>query len=796
MSHSVIAGEGIGARVERKEDGRFLRGRGLYVSDIALPDMNDVAFLRSPLAHARILGVTKPSGREGDVFVAEDLRNVGAPECRLGLPGFKLSAFPPLAREKVRFVGEPVVMCVASSRALAEDLVEEVELDLEELPAVVDSLAARDGSPVLVHEHWEDNVFLKTQIDTGIAAAAEQAEVRVSGRFRAARQVMNPMEGRAVLAYWDDRANQLVVYASTQVPHLIRRGLSEFLGIDHEVVRVIAPDVGGGFGLKCNLESEQLLIAWLALTFRKPFRWIEDRREHLVAGANCRDHHYDVTAYADARGRLLGVDVDVCVDAGAYSVWPSTSCLESTMAGNHFPGPYLFSAYRAQTHAVATNKPPVLPYRGVARTNICFAMELTIDAIARKIGREPWEVRLENLVPASAMPFTNPTGKVYDSGDYGRSLRMAVSQIDVPAVRQRQAAQRQGNTRIGVGFANYIEMTGHGTSAFVASGYAFIPGYEQATVRFTPDGGLEIRAGVHSHGQGMETSLAQIAHEVLHVPLSRIAVVLGDTALTPYSTGTYASRSITMAGGAIARACGTLKQRMARIAAHLLQTETANVTLKGGRFHGPVGDISLREVATTWYLQPHRLPDDVDTGGVEVTEGFKAKSDTGQFAYGTHGAVVEVDLDLGEVKILDYVVVEDCGRIVNPLIVEGQAYGGTAQGIGTALFEEMEFDQNGQPLASTLADYMLPGASEMPRIRLHHLETPSPLTEFGIKGAGESGAIPPPAAIFNAVNDALKDMGVVMNQLPLTPRRLLTEIAEARRGAEASASVDGTRVDA
>ncbi|MBP2498288.1 carbon-monoxide dehydrogenase large subunit [Methylobacterium sp. PvP062] len=780
MALEAKQGEGIGARVERKEDSRFMRGRGRYVGDIAIPGMRDVAFLRSPLAHGRILSVTKPAGNEGAVFVAEDLNGVVAPECRLAIPGFKLSAFPPLAKGKVRFVGEPVAMCVGATRALAEDLAEEVELDLEELPAVVDSVAARDGSPVLVHEHWNDNVFVSTHIDTGIAEAARAATVKVSGKFKAARQVMNPMEGRAVLAYWDDRANQLVVYASTQVPHLIRLGISEFLGLEQEFIRVVAPDVGGGFGLKCNLESEQLLIAWLAMTYKKPFRWIEDRREHLIAGANCRDHHYEVTAYADGRGMLLGVDVEVHVDAGAYSVWPSTSALEGTMAGNHFPGPYKFSAYRAQTYSVATNKPPVLPYRGVARTNICFAMELTLDAIARKIGREPWEVRLQNLVSAAAMPFTNPTGRVYDSGDYGKSLQMAVEQLDVPAIRAQQASNSKSNKRIGVGFANYIEMTGHGTAAFVAGGYAFIPGYEQATVRFTPDGGLEIRAGVHSHGQGMETSLAQIAHEVLHVPLARIAVVLGDTALTPYSTGTYASRSITMAGGAVARACAKLKERMTKIAAHLLQAAPVDVTLVGDRFQGPVGDIAMREVAVTWYRQPQRLPEDVDPGGIEVTEGFKAKADTGQFAYGSHGALVEVDLDLGEVKILDYVVVEDCGRIVNPLIVEGQAYGGTAQGIGTALFEEMTFDQNGQPLASTLADYMLPGASEMPQIKLMHIETPSPLTEFGIKGAGESGAIPPPAAILNAVNDAIKEFGVVMNELPLTPRRLLTRLAEAR----------------
>ncbi|MET0528389.1 MAG: molybdopterin cofactor-binding domain-containing protein, partial [Microvirga sp.] len=479
-------------------------------------------------------------------------------------------------------------------------------------------------------------------------------------------------------------------------------------------------------------------------------------------------------------GKLLGVDADIAVDAGAYSVWPFTSCLEGTMAANHLPGPYLFSKYRCRMNSIATNKPPVVPYRGVARPSICFAMELTIDAIARKVGREAWEVRLENLVPASAMPFTNPTGKIYDSGDYQKSLQIAVKHMNVPAIRARQAARKPGERRIGVGFANYIEMTGHGTAAFVAAGYAITPGYEQATVRFTPDSGLEIRVGVHSHGQGMETSLAQIAHEVLDVPVAKIAVILGDTALTPFSTGTYASRSITLAGGAVTRACRKLQERLTKIAAHLLQAQDQNVQLRGGRFYGPSGDVALRDVAAVWYMEPHKLPDDVDAGGMEATEGFRPKRDTGQYSYGTHGAQVEVDTDFGTVKILDYAIVEDCGTIVNPLIVDGQAFGGTAQGIGTALFEEMEFDRNGQPLASTLADYTLPGAAEIPPLAMYHIETPSPLTEFGIKGAGESGAIPPPAAIFNAVNDALSDLGVVMNETPLTPRRLLAALAQAK----------------
>jgi aerobic carbon-monoxide dehydrogenase large subunit len=779
MSGPVRDGHGIGASVLRKEDARFLRGRGQYVADIALPGVSEIAFLRSPVAHARIRAIRKPAGAEASVFTREDLASVRSVQAKLGIPGFKASDYPPLAHEKVRFVGEAVAMCVADTRAEAEDIAETVELDLEVLPAVVDAVMARDAPPALVHEAWKDNLFLQTTMDKGLADVVATAPVVVRREYRTARQAMNPLEGKAVLADWDERANQLVVYTSTQVPHMIRSVIAEHLGIEQGRVRVIAPDVGGAFGYKCVLQPEELCLAWLALTFKKPFRWIEDRREHLVAGANCREHHYVVTAYADERGKLLGLDADITVDAGAYSVWPFTSCLESTMAGRHLPGPYGIPAYRVRTSGVATNKPPIVPYRGVARTGICFAMELTIDAVARAVGREPWEVRRENLVPESAMPFVNVSGNVYDSGDYRKSLEIALEHVNLPDIRARQARSRAADKLIGVGFANYIEMTAHGTALFAAAGYPFAPGYEQAAVRFTPDGGLEVRCGVHSHGQGMETTLAQIAHEVLGVPLAGIAVVLGDTALTPYSTGTYASRSITMAGGAVARACRKLQGRMVMIGAHLLQCAPADVSLRDGSFFGPSGDISVRDVAVTWYMHPQLLPAGADPGGMEVTEGFKPKTDTGQYSYGTHAVVVEIDRDLGTVDFLDYVIVEDCGTMVNPMIVEGQTIGGTVQGIGTALFEEMPFDANGQPLASTLAEYMLPGAVEVPHFDIHHFETPSPNTEFGIKGAGEGGAIPPPAAIFNAVNDALRGFGVEVNETPLTPRRILAAIASA-----------------
>lgn len=412
-------------------------------------------------------------------------------------------------------------------------------------------------------------------------------------------------------------------------------------------------------------------------------------------------------------------------------------------------------------------------------------MELMIDAIAREVGREPWEVRVENLVPPQSMPYVNVTNKHFDGGDYPASVRQAMEMIDLPAIRARQQAGPQGSRYVGVGFGTYTEQSAHGTSVFAAWGTPVIPGFDSATVRITPDGGLEVRVGVHSHGQGMETTFAQIAHEILGIDIGRIKLVHGDTGLTPFSTGTYASRSLVMSGGAVSRACKALLPRLQKIGAHMLGQRVEAVTFAAGAVRaGDADAIDIGRIADAWYINPHLLPPDVDAQGLEVTMGFKPAVDTGSFTYATHAVAVEVDTDSGHVEILDYVVVEDCGTMINPMVVEGQTYGGVAQGIGTAMFEEMRYDGNGQPLASTLADYMLPGPTEIPSIRIHHFETPSPHTEFGAKGMGEGGAIAPPAAIFNAVNDALRGFGVELQETPLTPRKILEALDAAVAGAQ------------
>jgi aerobic carbon-monoxide dehydrogenase large subunit len=773
-------GQGVGARLLRKEDDRLMRGRGQFVADIRLIGLLDVAFVRSPLAHARIKAIHIPERHRDVVFTAADLIGVKPIRAVSGLPGFKISEQPVLATGKVRHVGELVAMCVAPTRAEAEDIAASVTLDLEELPAVYDMLKARGVDTALVHEPWGDNVFLESAFEVDIAKAFD-APIKVTREISTARQCMSPLEGRGVVASFDHRLDQLTLHTGAQMPHIVRNGLSDCLGMEQGRIRIVSPDVGGGFGHKGILLPEEVCLGWLAMRHGLSVRWIEDRREHLIASANCREHHYNITVYADRDGRLRGIDCEATVDSGAYSSYPFSACLEAAQVASILPGPYRMPAYRCRTFSVATNKCPILPYRGVARTGVCFALELMLDAVAAEAGLEPGEVRLRNLVGPDEMPFDNITKKHFDSGDYPQALRRALASIDIEAVRKRQRAGEADGRLIGTGISIYCEQAAHGTLVYSGWGIPMVPGHEQATARLTPDGGLEIRVGVHSHGQGLETTLAQVAYEILGIDTAKIRVVHGDTAMTPYSTGTWGSRAMVMTGGAVGAACSELSRRALRIGAKLLQLDPAEVVLRDGRVSGPNGSIDLKEIAHTWYRRPQDLPPDVDPGGLEATTGYKPQRDTGTFSYAAHAVTVAVDPELGNVEILDYVIVEDGGVLVNPMIVDGQIFGGLAQGIGTALYEEMPFDTAAQPLATTLADYLLPGPTEVPEPRLDHMETPSPYTMFGVKGIGEGGAIAPPAAIANAVNDALRPLGVELSHSPISPRRVVEAILAARK---------------
>jgi carbon-monoxide dehydrogenase large subunit len=591
---------------------------------------------------------------------------------------------------------------------------------------------------------------------------------------------MAPIEGRGLVAQWNPRLSQLVLHTSTQMPHIVRTGLADCLGLADEAVRVVAPDVGGGFGYKGILLPEEVAAGFLARHLGHAVRWIEDRRESLTGNANCREHHYELTAYADRSGKLLALDAEATVDAGAYSIYPFSACLEAAQIASILPGPYDFAAFRCTTWSVASNKPAIVPYRGVARAGVAYAMETMIDAIAEAAGMEPHEVRLRNLVGPEMMPFDNITAKHFDSGDYPEALRRVVAAIDVPAVRRRQAAE-QGVVRIGLGLSVFCEQGAHGTSVYAGWGIPMVPGYEQAGARLSPDGGLELRTGIQSHGQGLETTLAQVAHEILGLPIARMRVVHGDTALTPYSTGTWGSRCMVTAGGAVAAACTALAERIGKIGAHLLQVDAADVVVGGGEVRAGAASVSIEEVARIWYRRPQDLPLGADDGGLEVVAGYKTARDSGTFSYAAHACVVSVDTESGEIKILDYAICEDGGVLVNPMIVDGQVIGGVAQGIGTALHEEMSYDAHAQPGAATLADYSLPGATEVPALRIEHMETPSPYTRFGQKGIGEGGAIGPPAAIANAVNDALRPLGARVDRLPITAHRVVAALMDAKR---------------
>lgn len=778
-SHSPSNGW-IGASLLRKEDERFLLGLGKYIADLRMPGVQDVAFVRSQVANGRVRHIGKPDGFADSVFTLADLRPLTILEAGPELPQHKLSPYPPLADDRVRYVGQPIAACMQPTRALAEDLADQVAVDVEQLPAVVDSVAAMQAGGPRVFDHWADNAYITSSVVEGNPQVLTSAPVRVHRRFRMNRQATVSLECRGVLAYWDHRLNELVVYLSTQGGQVKRIGLSRILGLPENQVRVIAPDVGGGFGGKNRLMPEDVAVAALALKLGHPVRWIEDRREHLLASVHARDHTYDLTLSAARDGTLLGVEGDIYIDAGAYALWPTGAFQEASMAARNLTGPYRIRHLNLKTYTVATNKAPMGPYRGVARPGACFAIERLVDEMARELGREPMELRRQNIVTADELPYDTAAGMRLDTGNYVTALDTARDMIDLAAIRKRQAAGEPDGRAIGVGFAFYTEQSGHGTAEFAKRKFRVIPGYESANARMLPDGTVIIHVGTQNHGQGHETSLAQIAAHELTIDPDRISIRYGDTATSPMGFGSFASRSIVFAGGAVARSCRTLMDKIQRIGAHLLQTDVANTRIENGAVHGPSGKVTIGEIAFIANARQEQLPTGMEPL-LDATGTYEPSVSGGVFAYGTHAVAVAVDPDSGVVELLDYVVAEDCGTMINPLIVDGQVQGGIAQGIGTALYEEIPYDELGQPLATTFGDYMVPCAPEIPDVRVAHLVSPALATEYGVKGLGEGGAIAPPAAIANAVADAFRSIGACFNETPLTPRRVSEAVDLARR---------------
>jgi aerobic carbon-monoxide dehydrogenase large subunit len=770
---------GVGASIPRREDARHLRGRGQFVSDIKKPRTYEVAFVRSTIAHGRIASIDIPPDVKGSVLVSSDFPDIKPIASVCEIPGWKHSICTPLASDKVRFVGQPIAVCFAETRARAEDIAQSITVEYDALSPVTDMLKALEPDAPRIFEDWPDNAYIRKDIESGdIEAARKAASVVVKREYRMNRQSGVPMEGRAILAYWDDRLDELTVYNSTQHPHQIRVGLALHLQMEERQVHVIAPDVGGGFGIKNILYPEELVTAALARRFRRPFRWIEDRREHLLTATHARDHFYRVTAYADDSGKILGIDAEIYVDAGGHAHWPNSHFMETGMAAKNLPGPYHIRNYRARTVTVATNKSPMGPYRGVARPGACFAIERTIDEVARAVGREPHVVRMENMVTTDMMPYRTATNLLFDNGDYQATVIKAAELIEFESVRHRQKTPEADGRLIGVGFGFFTEQTAHGCGEWVTRGAPIIPGFESATARLMCDGTLQMLVGIQSHGQGLETTLTQVAHQELSIAPECVSVLHGDSAVSPFGMGTFASRSMVMSGGAVAKACREIKKKMAQIGAHLLQCGIDQVSFADGRVYSDRASISFAEIGHVAHLRMDGLPVGIDPI-IEATATYSPEIDTGVFCYCTQAAVVAVDPNDGSIEILDYAVVEDCGTMCNPMIVDGQIAGGVAQGIGNALYEEMIYDETGQPLTTTFADYLMPTAPDIPYLKIAHLVTPSPYTMYGMKGMGEGGAISPPAVIANAVRDALTSLKAEINETPMTPRRVRAAIVAA-----------------
>jgi aerobic carbon-monoxide dehydrogenase large subunit len=774
------AGAGwIGASLLRKEDARYLFGRGMYIADVHVPGVQDVAFVRSPMANARVRRVDKRGDAAKRVFTLADIGPINVLEAGPELSAHRHSPYPPLADQRVRYVGQTIAACLMPTRAQAEDLAQQVQVELEELPAVVDVIAAMRSDSPRVFDEWPSNAYISTTVTEGDPQQLATAPIRLHRRLRLNRQATVSMEGRGVLAYWDRRLDELVVYLSTQGGQVKRLALSRMLGVPEHKVRVIAPDIGGGFGGKNRIMPEDVAIAALAMKVGHPVRWIEDRREHLLASPHARDHTYDLTICAERDGTLLGIEGDIYIDAGAYALWPTGAFQEASMASRNLTGPYRMRHLKLNAHTVATNKAPMGPYRGVARPGATFALERLVDEVARELGREPFDLRRQNIVTSAELPYKTAAGMKLDTGDYVASLEIARDKIDLAAIRRRQAKGEPDGRRIGVGFAFYTEQSGHGIVEFAKRKFRVIPGYESANVRMLPDGTVIIYVGVQNHGQGHETTLAQIAAHELGIDPGQISVRYGDTAVGPYGFGTFASRSIVFAGGAVGKASRALADKIRRIGAHLLQADVAATRIEGGMVHGPSSKVGIAEIAFAANARPDHLPAGMEPL-LDTTTTYEPADSGGVFAYGTHAVVVAVDPDSGMTELLDYVVSEDCGTMINPMIVDGQVLGGIVQGIGTALYEEIPYDQRGQPLVSNLADYMVPCAPEIPNIRIEHLLTPALTTEYGVKGLGEGGAIAPPAAIANAVADAFADIRVSFDETPLTPRRVYETVARTR----------------
>jgi carbon-monoxide dehydrogenase large subunit len=777
----------VGARIKRTEDPRLLTGRGAYTDDRQVPQAVHVAFRRSEQSHARIRAIDYAAARAAPgviaVFTAEDWRDAVKPLVATSrMANYYATPIFPLARDKVRHVGEPVAGVVAGNRYQAEDAAALIAIDYEPLPPVVDpEQAARAGAPLL-HEAAGTNVIVSREFKRGdVEAASATAAVRVSGRFRMHRKSPVAIEPRCYLAEYEHDA--LTLHSATQVPGIVRDALSSALDMPPDRVRVIAPDVGGGFGGKGSLYAEEIFVCAAARQLRRPVKWTADRLEELVAGSQGFDEIVDAELALDGDGRILALQADVIGDVGAYSIYPWTAALEPVQVVSFLPGPYRVQNYRGRVQAVATSKAPTGPYRGVGRPISTFVMERLMDMAAAKLGIDAKEIRLRNLIADDELPYKVASGIVWDKSGFQECLHKACAAIGYDALRAKQKEARAAGRWVGIGIACYAELTGIGSRISVAPGMPINTGTETAIVRIDPTGAITATFGIASHGQGLETTLAQVVAEHLGARFEDIRVLHGDSSGVPGGTGTYASRSMVLAGGAATLAAGKVREKVLNAASHLLEASAADLVAEDGKISvaGTDRSITFREVARAVYAEMGRLPPDA-RGELAATETYDPVFGTTTSA--THIAVVEIDPETFEVRIERFAVAEDCGRLVNPMIVDGQVHGGVAQGIGAALYEEVVYDAQGQITTASLVDYVVPSACEIPPMQVMHLESVSPTTLGGFRGMGEGGTIGAPAAIANAVADALSPFGIDINELPATPERLFRLIEAARARAK------------
>jgi aerobic carbon-monoxide dehydrogenase large subunit len=756
----------VGKRIKRREDPRLITGTATYVDDIQMPGMHHACIVRSPYAAARIRGINIKPALEtpgvAAVFTGADTKDVGPVPCGASLPGLRVPHHHVLAMDRVYFVGHPVAVVVATDKYIARDAADRVEVDWEPLPAVADpEKAIAPGAPP-VHPEWPDNVaFTFEQKGGDIDKAFAEAEVIVKERIVSQRLIPSAMETRGVVADWKSGDKALTLYTSTQIPHLLRTLLSPILGIPEHHMRVVAPEVGGGFGSKLNVYAEEALMGFIAMRLGKPVKWIESRRENFTCTIHGRGHVDYCELAAKRDGTILGMKLKLIQDLGAYHqlLTPAIPTLSVLM----MPGLYKFQNIQANIIGAFTNCVPTDAYRGAGRPEATHAIERMVDILAAELKMDPAEIRLKNFVGKDSFPFSTPTGLTYDSGNYAAPLEKAMDIAGYQSLREEQMRARESGRLMGIGISTYGEICAFGPSPATPAG-----GWESATVKIEPTGKVTVMTGVSPHGQGEETTFAQITADELGVDIDDIVVLHGDTSIVQYGIGTFGSRATAVGGTALYFALQTLKDKIKRFGAMLLKSDDVTFTNglcvcnKSGK------TVPLAEIAGASY-RAMTLPPNTDPGLV-ATNFWEPPNFA--FPFGAHIVVSEVDRETGAIALKRYIAVDDCGRIINPLIVAGQIHGGVAQGIGQAMWEQAVYDENGQLITGEFMDYAIAKSTSLPWIETEHTETPSPVNPLGVKGVGEAGTIGASPAVVNSVVDALSPLGVRHLDMPLTPEKI------------------------